>query len=387
MNIISIKTKQMICAFLLSLCFLSVANGQFKKVEDLDLSCVVLEVFQKENNYYLAGVSGPSLAIYKWTGNRFEYYQYIMFTEDVYYMSCEIFYQNNEPYFILSDPMGTDIYVWNESEELFTKIQNIPLILPYGSNLKYFSMDNTPWIAMPASDDKIWVYEWDGTQFDNKTNFPCPGADPTPIYVNNTLYLITTFYDSPAKIYKWNGIRFMMSNDFQVPSVNELLATSFTYNSEQLFLFFTSMWTSEQGDTFEIDRWNGESLEQVYEGTTKSWWFFSFSADNRQFISLNNNPDEEYIESIYEWKDNQLVLYQTIQDETNSDYFLKYFTIDEKNYMLMSRYFSNMTLYEWESSEQKKKTSLSDVIAIMKYLSEFRRVGAKKSIDELRPKK
>jgi len=186
--------------------------------------------------------------------------------------------------------------------------------------------------------------------------------------VNNTQYLITTFVDAPTKIYKWNGVRFMMSNDFQVSTVNKTLGSSFTFNDEQLFLFYTSQWTSEAGDTFEIDRWNGVNLEQVYTGTTNAYLFKNFSVDNKQFVVLSEDPEEGFYEDIYEWKDNQLVPYQIVKYEYNTSAFSKYFTIDGKVYLIISGWFSSMTLYEWDSNEQKD-ASLSDVICALQVLS------------------
>jgi len=122
----------------------------------------------------LAAESFGSIEIDKWNGNSFEYYQGITFPDDMFHDNINIFYQGNEPHFILSGPGGTDIFTWNEAEESFTKIQNIPDFLSYGSYLQYFEIDGTPWFAFYAADDKVWVYEWNGTQFDNKTNFICP---------------------------------------------------------------------------------------------------------------------------------------------------------------------------------------------------------------------
>lgn len=368
MKIFSIKTRQLMCVIFLSLFCISGANGQFNKVGEFYIPAGMLETFQKEGSYYLAAENFGSIEIDKWNGNSFEYYQNIIFPDDVFYLTINIFYQNNEPHFILSGPGGTDIYMWNEAEESFTNIQNIPNFLPFGSDLEYFEIDGTPWFAFFAADDKIWVYEWNGTQFENKTNFICPGATLKSIYLNNTLYFITTFFEAPTKIYKWNGVRFMMSNDFQVSTVNKTLGSSFTFNDEQLFLFYTSPWTAEAGDTFEIDRWNGENLEQVYTGTTNTYWFNNFYFDNKQFVVLSEDPDEGFYEDIYEWKDNQLVPYQIVTDEYKTSAFSKYFTIDGKLYLIICRWSSSMTLYEWEGNEQKD-ASISDVICALQVLS------------------
>ena len=221
-----------VCTIIILLFSSSFSYAKFKKVEDLMIGCRFLTLFQKQGSFYLAAGAVDSIGIYKWNGVIFEYYQYIIIEEDVYYDNIFTFVQNNENYFILSGPGGTDIYTWNEAGETFTHLQNIPLLIPYGLFIEHFTVNGKPNFAIPAADDKVWVYEWDGTQFAKLTDFICPGADIRSIYVNDTSYLVATFFDTPSRIYKWNGIRFMMSNDFQVPSINEQLAHSFTFKGE-----------------------------------------------------------------------------------------------------------------------------------------------------------
>jgi len=120
MNIsFQLKTKQLICVIFLLLCFISGANGQFKKVEGLDVLGVhFLETFQKDgNNYLTLGYMNDDytkfiIEINKWNANSFDHHQ--LFTiKDVSYEKINFFYHNNEPYFILSGHTGIDIYRWN----------------------------------------------------------------------------------------------------------------------------------------------------------------------------------------------------------------------------------------------------------------------------------
>jgi hypothetical protein len=49
---------------------------------------------------------------------------------------------------------------------------------------------------------------------------------------------------------------------------------------------------SQQGETFEIDRWNGENLEQLATGTiNQAYELNSFTTDDRQFIALSDEPN------------------------------------------------------------------------------------------------
>ena len=323
-----------------------------------------LGVFQKNNTYYLITGSFFGIEIHKRMGNTFEYHQNLGAPEgNKFYNSVKIFYQNNTPYFCFIGPADTDIFTWNEAEEKLSHIQNLHLTQ---FAFDFFIIEGTPWLALAYEND-IQAFEWTGTQFTEKPIIRCPEANPKAIYVNNTIYLIAPIYEASTQIYKWKNNRFMPSTDFQVSSVNKTLATSFTYNDEQFFLFYTSKWSSETGETFEIDRWNGENMEQVYEGTTKSDYYNSFSVDTKQFIALNDNPKETSIESIYEWKDNKLELYQAIPDAYFMNYFPTYFTMDGKTYLLMTRP-SSSTLYEWESNAQKD-ASLSDVICALTVLA------------------
>jgi len=288
-------------------------------------------------------------------------------------MQANIFYHNNEPYFILSSPEGVDIYTWNETEESLSNIQNFPKFLYV---FEYFEIDGTPWFAFD-DDDKVWVYEWDGIKFEEKRPIMGSAQTISPIYLNNTLYLILTFSDNgtpPAKIYEQKGTLFKPSSYFQLPSDKELLKHTFKYNDEQFFVFFNdSESIPEQGETFEIDRWNGEALEKVYAGTTNSYWVNSFPNVGKQFVTLFDESEEGLYESIYEWRDNQLYPYQTIPLTNDIEEYVlpKYFTIDGKPYLIVFR--SDLPdftspLYEWESSEAKEIT-LSDVICALQVLS------------------
>ena len=324
---------------------------------------ILVETFKIDNDIYLCvGLYNTlsSFYIYKWDGYKFNLFQEIENTGQVFgiekieisgnhfiFVNVRNFSNNYNTSSKLLYFNGTEFVI---DQEIDTK----------GSiDSKFFEIDNEFYLFIGNNYDGFTriltskLYKWNGNEFIEYQNFQTNGAykfDFTEI--NNNKYLfITNFnnditYTLDSILYKWNGNEFIEYQNFQTNGATDVKFIKI-YNDN-----FLVIGNSKNDETCElysnVYKFDGEFFINFQDISTNNCTDIEFiKIDNEFYLTfINNGCQEHEIESIvYRWDNTKFR--EKFKLSTNGGRNVTFFN-DENYYMVIpNEYGDIIDIYEY----------------------------------------
>jgi len=258
-------------------------------------------------------------------------------------------------------------YLYQVKPPSFVEIQSIPT--SGASDWECFTINDETYIAVSNLKDNnssIAIYKWNGLFFDDYQKISGNTAQDLEWFdYNGDIYLsLASKSDGQSKLFKWDGDFFQYNMDINA-NCNMGNWDTFKLNTERyIAVANTSIYNSQSGHDYIVDsviyKWTGTSFDLVQTIPTSaatSWEFFSI--DNKSYLALNQNYDQENMTyknnaKIFEWQNDSFVNIDTILSNGGLDW--EYIMINNDHFLALACSYDDINhnidskIYKWNGS-------------------------------------